>query len=74
MCAPFSVMLVSVGEQHRAISPTICEAIVNLLASVVGMKLFGPVGVAWGTLVGAIFGILSVLTRTMPRLPAFALF
>jgi O-antigen/teichoic acid export membrane protein len=66
MCAPFSVMLVSVGEQHRAISPTICEAIVNLLASVVGMWLFGPVGVAWGTLVGAIFGVLWVLTRTMP--------
>jgi O-antigen/teichoic acid export membrane protein len=66
MCAPFSVMLVSVGEQHRAISPTICEAIVNLLASVVGMRLFGPVGVAWGTLVGAIFGVLWVLTRTIP--------
>ena len=66
MCAPFSVMLVSVGEQHRAISPTICEAIVNLLASIVGMMILGPVGVAWGTLAGAIFGVLWVLTLTMP--------
>jgi O-antigen/teichoic acid export membrane protein len=66
MCAPFSVMLVSIGEQYRAIGPTICEALVNLLASVVGMRLFGPIGVAWGTLAGAVFGVLWVLVRTMP--------
>jgi O-antigen/teichoic acid export membrane protein len=64
--APISIVLVGIGEQHRAIAPTICEALVNLLASVIGMRFFGPIGVAWGTLAGAAFGILWVLVRTMP--------
>ena len=64
--APFSIVLVSIGEQHRAIGPTICEALVNLLASVIGMRLFGPIGVAWGTLAGAAFGVMWVFVRTMP--------
>jgi len=64
--APFSIVLVSIGEQHRAIAPAIGEALVNLLTSIIGMRVFGPIGVAWGTLAGAIFGILWLLVYTMP--------
>ena len=66
MCAPYSVMLISIGEQFKGADPAICEALVNLFASIVGMVLFGPIGVAWGTLIGAFFGLLCILVRTMP--------
>jgi O-antigen/teichoic acid export membrane protein len=66
MFAPYSVMLVSVGEQFKGAGPAICEALVNLFASIVGMIVLGPIGVAWGTLLGAFFGLLCILVRTMP--------
>lgn len=63
---PYSVMLIGIGEHHRGISPSIFEALVNLAVSIAGMKLFGPIGVAWGTLIGAFCAILWILSRTMP--------
>ncbi|MEO6801801.1 MAG: hypothetical protein ABI197_01005 [Granulicella sp.] len=66
--APYSVMLVSIGEHYRAIGPAICEALVNLIASIIGIELLGPIGVAWGTLLGAVFGMMWVLVRIMPSI------
>ena len=71
MVAPYSVMLISTGEQNKAIPTVICEALVNLVASVFGMIMLGPVGVAWGTLAGAICGVLWIILRTMPSVDIF---
>ena len=64
--APYSVMLIGIGEQNKSISSAMCEAVVNLCASILGMILLGPIGVAWGTLAGACCAVLWVLFRTMP--------
>lgn len=64
--APYSVMLIGIGEQNKSIPAAVCEAVVNLGASILGMVLLGPIGVAWGTLVGAFCAVLWVLLRTMP--------
>jgi O-antigen/teichoic acid export membrane protein len=66
MLAPYSVMLISTGEQAKAIPSAICEALVNLVASIAGVMVFGPVGVAWGTLAGAVCGLLWTFLRIMP--------
>ena len=66
MFAPYSLMLISIGEQNKGISAAVCEAVVNLGASILGMILLGPIGVAWGTLAGAFCAVLWVLLHTMP--------
>ena len=64
--SPYAVMLVSIGEQKKGVAGAICEALLNLFASIVGAILLGPVGVAWGTLIGAVGGLLWTLIRVMP--------
>jgi O-antigen/teichoic acid export membrane protein len=71
MVAPYSVMLISTGEQSKAIPAAICEALVNLIASVLGIMVLGPIGVAWGTLAGAVCGVLWIILRTMSSVGAF---
>ncbi len=63
--APYSVLLISVGEQNKNIVGAVCEALVNLFSSVLGMVVFGPIGVAWGTFAGAMCGAFWPLMRTM---------
>ena len=62
----YAVMLVSIGEQGKGVTGAICESLLNLFASILGAVLLGPIGVAWGTLVGAIGGMLWVLFRVIP--------
>jgi O-antigen/teichoic acid export membrane protein len=64
--APYSIMLISIGEQKKGVAGAICEALLNLLTSIIGGLLLGPIGVAWGTLVGAFGGLLWTLIRVMP--------
>jgi O-antigen/teichoic acid export membrane protein len=64
--APYSVMLVSTNEQSKGVSAAIFEALLNLAASILGAMYFGPVGVAWGTLIGAIGGLLWTFALVMP--------
>jgi len=64
--SPYAVMLLSVGEQGKGAGAAICEALLNLFASIGGAILLGPIGVAWGTLIGAIGGLLWTLIRVMP--------
>jgi O-antigen/teichoic acid export membrane protein len=62
----FSAMLIATGQQSKGIQSGLAEAVTNLLASIVGAALYGGVGVAWGTLLGAIVGILWTFAYTMP--------
>jgi O-antigen/teichoic acid export membrane protein len=66
---PYSTMLIATGQQRLGIAQGVVEGVVNLIASVAGAMLFGPVGVAWGTLVGAICALAwaCVLTAKWTR-------
>jgi O-antigen/teichoic acid export membrane protein len=62
----YSAMLIATGQQSKGIQNSIAEAVTNLVASIVGAALYGGVGVAWGTLIGAVVGILWTFAYTMP--------
>ena len=62
----YSAMLIATGQQNKGIQNGIAEAISNLIASLIGAALFGGIGVAWGTLIGAVVGTGWVLLYTMP--------
>jgi O-antigen/teichoic acid export membrane protein len=64
--SPYAVMLISIDEQKKGVTGAIFEGALNLIASITGAFLFGPIGVAWGTLVGAVGGLLWMLIRVMP--------
>lgn len=65
--AAYSMMLVSVGAPEKGIPGAICEAFINLAASIAGAIWFGPMGVAAGTLIGAAGGLFWNLLRVLPR-------
>ncbi len=67
---PYGVMLVAAGQQSQALAPVLAEALVNLAASLAGIVLLGPIGVAEGTLAGAGAGFGLLLLHTAPRLAA----
>jgi O-antigen/teichoic acid export membrane protein len=62
---PYSTVLAATGQQRYAISCAIAEGIGNLLCSLIGIVLLGPIGVAWGTLVGAVISVVWMLLITM---------
>jgi O-antigen/teichoic acid export membrane protein len=64
---PYTTVLAAIGQQRYAISGAIAEGVANLVCSLVGIALLGPIGVAWGTLAGAIIGVIWMLLFTMPR-------
>ncbi len=62
----YSATLIAVGEQNKGIASGAAEAGVNLLASLLGAAWFGAVGVAYGTLGGAVAGVAWMLIGVMP--------
>jgi O-antigen/teichoic acid export membrane protein len=65
--AAYSAMLIATGQQNKGIESVLAEGFTNLVASIVGGALYGGIGVAWGTLIGAVVGSLVNLFYTMPR-------
>lgn len=61
---PFAAGVIATGRHKALISGTVIEAAVNLPLSILGAVLMGPIGVAYGTLVGAIVGVLWILIVT----------
>jgi O-antigen/teichoic acid export membrane protein len=61
---PYSTMLIATGQQRLGIAQGVVEGVVNLIASVAGAMLFGPIGVAWGTLAGAVSGLVWACVLT----------
>ncbi|AEU39152.1 lipopolysaccharide biosynthesis protein [Granulicella mallensis] len=53
---PYALVGFSAGQQRQMLLSPIGEGVVNLACSVIGASLYGAVGVALGTLVGAIAG------------------
>jgi O-antigen/teichoic acid export membrane protein len=51
---PYGAMLVATGSQKTAIASSVAEAIVNLASSIYLARHIGAIGVAYGTLLGAL--------------------
>jgi O-antigen/teichoic acid export membrane protein len=61
---PYAAMLIATNQQKHGIAQGMVEGVTNLSASVVGVVWLGTIGVALGTLIGAICALawLCVLT------------
>lgn len=64
---PYAVLLIGTGQQRILTITPIIEGLVNVCTSIVAGTLFGPIGVALGTLVGAIVAFICNLLFNMPR-------
>jgi O-antigen/teichoic acid export membrane protein len=70
--APFAVILLGTGEQRLVVWTPAYEAAAKLVSSI-GLGIWlGPVGVALGTVVGAIVCVTTNLTLVFPRVSGFA--
>ena len=64
---PYAVVLVATGQQKLVVISPLAEGLINLVASVILGSKFGAVGVATGTLLGGIIGMLGHLIYNIPR-------
>jgi O-antigen/teichoic acid export membrane protein len=64
---PYAAIGYGAGQQHRMLISPFAEGIVNLACSVAGAYLWGAMGVALGTLIGAFVGIGCHFAISMPR-------
>lgn len=64
---PYATALLGSGQQRLVIVTPLLEGITNLIASFIGGLLFGAIGVAWGTFVGAVIGIAGNFAYNMRR-------
>lgn len=69
IAAPYALMLLSTGLHKRALVSAVLEGIANVTASILlGMK-WGAIGVACGTLISAVLGVLGTLLLNTGRTP-----
>lgn len=64
---PYSTLLLGTGEQNKVIISPLAEGATNLAASVIGAWRWGAIGVAYGTLLGAVVSIAFHFFYNMPR-------
>jgi O-antigen/teichoic acid export membrane protein len=65
LCAPYATMISATGRQQAAAASAISEAFVNLSSSIYLASRFGAMGVALGTGLGSIVGVLLHFAITM---------
>ena len=58
LLGPYATFVVATGRQRVATASALAEALSNLVASIVLAQRFGGLGVAYGTLIGAVVGVL----------------
>lgn len=68
--APYTAALIGAGEHMRVAFSPLFEGLSNLLISLIGGYYWGPIGVAAGTLAGAVGGVLLHVFYNMPRIRA----
>jgi O-antigen/teichoic acid export membrane protein len=56
---PYSSVLMGAGQQRLIIVGPLMEGVTNLLSSVLLGWKYGAIGVAWGTLIGAVVAVLT---------------
>jgi len=64
---PYVMTLIGTGQQRLVTITPVLEGISNLLVSVIAGYFFGALGVAAGTLAGAIVGTMGNLVYNMPK-------
>jgi O-antigen/teichoic acid export membrane protein len=64
VASPFASGVIATGRHKALISGGVIEAAVNLPLSILGAVFMGPIGVAYGTLVGAVVGVVWILSVT----------
>jgi len=64
VASPFASGVIATGRHKALISGTVIEAAVNLTVSILGAVFVGSIGVAYGTLVGAVVGVVWILIVT----------
>lgn len=65
--APYASALLGTGEHRRVVASPVLEAVANLSASLVLGHFYGAIGVATGTLIGALASLLLHLAHNMRR-------
>jgi O-antigen/teichoic acid export membrane protein len=74
LCAlPYSTLLLGTGQQNKVIISPLAEGVTNLLSSIAGAYLYGAVGVAVGTLIGAFVSVGLHFFYNMPRTSLIAI-
>jgi O-antigen/teichoic acid export membrane protein len=64
---PFASILIGTGQQRLVVLSPLMEGTTNLVFSIVlGMK-YGAIGVAWGTLIGAVAAVAANIFYNLPR-------
>jgi O-antigen/teichoic acid export membrane protein len=61
----YAMMLVATGQQNKGIPQGVVEALTNFGFSIGLAVVLGPIGVAWGTLIGAVCGVTWSIAVTM---------
>lgn len=64
---PYASILVGTGQQRLVIVGPLMEGFSNLVASVLLGWKYGAIGVAWGTFIGAVTGMLAHALYNIPR-------
>ncbi|WP_446744554.1 lipopolysaccharide biosynthesis protein [Silvibacterium acidisoli] len=64
---PYTTMVIATGLQKYATLSGVCEAVVNLIFSIWLGKHYGALGVACGTLIGALVGICVHFSVSVPK-------
>lgn len=68
---PYATMLIGTGQQRLALVSPLMEGASSFAISILlGLK-YGAIGVAWGTLIGAIVGVAVHVIYNMPRTNEF---
>jgi O-antigen/teichoic acid export membrane protein len=67
---PYAIVGLSVGQQHRMLVSPFAEGVVNLICSLILVQKLGAIGVAVGTLIGAILGVALHFFNSIPRTDA----
>jgi O-antigen/teichoic acid export membrane protein len=65
LCAPYATLITATNRQGAATVVAICEAVVNLASSIYFARVYGAVGVALGTVLGAFVSLLLHFAFTM---------
>jgi O-antigen/teichoic acid export membrane protein len=63
----YCTMLIATGQQKYGMTVALIEASANLVFSILGVLWLGPIGVAWGTLVGALIAIACLFPFSMRK-------
>ncbi|WP_446745442.1 polysaccharide biosynthesis protein [Silvibacterium acidisoli] len=63
--SPYATFVIAIGKQRVATISAVSEGVVNLTVSVLLARHHGAVGVAYGTLIGAVTGVLVHIAVSM---------